>query len=225
VRSTALEPLVEGNSLDYSNKLDISCIVLAGGRGSRLGENKAWLTVGEKSLFQWVLYGISFLKGEVIIVTSGKESFPGLSAYPRHKIVSDIYTGRGPLGGIFTGLTVSKSLYNLVVACDMPFLNQALLTYMIQLADGFDVVIPRLDDMVEPLHAVYSKSCLAPMEHMIKQGNLSVNQLLSLITARYVEADEIDRFDAKHLSFFNVNTKADLETAQELVRNIINDKR
>ncbi len=204
--------------------LDISCIVLAGGRSSRLGRNKIQLTVGKKSLLQWVLYGISFLKGEVIIVTSGKESFPRLTGYPRHKVVTDIYPGRGPLGGIFTGLTASNSLYNLIVACDLPFLNQALLSYMIQLAAGFDLVIPRLGDMVEPLHAVYSKDCLAPIERMIREDNLSVNRLLSLVRVRYVNTDEIDKFDPNHLSFFNVNTQADLEMARELVRRKVNDK-
>ena len=198
--------------------MDISCIVLAGGRGARLGYNKAQVIVGKKSLFQRVLHSIGFVKGEVIVVISEKQPFAWLIGYPRHKIVTDIYPGRGPLGGIFTGLIVSKSLYNLVVACDMPFLNQALLSYMIQLAAGFDMVIPRLDDMVEPLHAVYSKNCLAPIEHMIKQDNLSVNRLLSLVTVRYVDNDEIERFDPKHLSFFNINTEADLKTARELVR-------
>ena len=198
--------------------MDISCIVLVGGRGARLGHNKPQITVGKKSLFQRVLHGVSFLNAEVIIVTSGKESFPWLINYPRRRVVIDIYPGRGPLIGIFTGLKVSKSLYNLVVACDMPFLNQALLNYMIQLKGSFDLVIPRLGAMVEPLHAVYAKSCLAPIEHMIKEDNLSVHRLLESVKVRYVDSNEIDRFDPKHLSFFNVNTEADLETARELAR-------
>ncbi len=205
--------------------MDISCIVLVGGRGSRLGRNKAQVVVGKKSLFQWVLNGVSFLKGEVIVVT-GEETFSSwLTSYPKQKVVTDIYPDRGPLVGIFTGLTVSKSLYNLVVASDMPFLNQGLLSHMIQLVAGFDLVIPRLGDMVEPLHAVYSKSCLAPMEHMIKQDELSIHRLLGLVKVRYVDRDEIARFDPEHLSFFNVNTEADLEMARELVSrgDIIND--
>ena len=70
--------------------------------------------------------------------------------------------------------------------------------------------------MVEPLHAVYSKNCLAPAESLLKQGNLSVYQLFPLVKVRYVEAEEIDRFDPQHLSFFNINTEADLETARKL---------
>ncbi len=206
--------------------MDISCIVLAGGKGSRLGYHKAQVIVGKKSLFQRVLCSISFVKGEIIIVTGGKEDLPWFTSDTRHRVVTDIYPGRGPLVGIFTGLRLSKSLHNLVVASDMPFLNQALLSYMTRMATGFDLVIPRLGAMVEPLHAVYSKSCLAPIEQMIKEDNLSVYRLLILAKVRYVEADEIDRFDPEHLSFFNINTEADLERARELVgrKDIIDDK-
>ena len=87
------------------------------------------------------------------------------------------------------------------------------------------MVIPRLGNMVEPLHAVYSKGCLAPIECLLKQGNLSIRELFTLVKVRYVGAAEIDRFDPKHLSFFNVNTEADLETAREIARgDMSNDK-
>lgn len=207
--------------------MDISCIVLAGGKGSRLGDNKAQVIIGKKSLFQWVLYRISFLKGEVIIVASTDELASWQAGYPDYKVVTDIYSDRGPLVGIYTGLTVAKSSYSLVIGCDMPFLNQALLSHMIQVAPDFDMVVPRVGDMVEPLHAVYSKSCLDPIESMIEQDNLSVHRLLDLVQVRYVDSDEIDRFDPEHLSFFNINTQAELEMARDLVnrRDITNDKR
>jgi molybdopterin-guanine dinucleotide biosynthesis protein A len=198
--------------------LDIGCIVLVGGKGSRLGRNKAQEIVGKKSLFHWVLDSVDFLKSEVIVVTGAEEFSSWLTRCPsRYKVVADIYPSRGPMVGIFTGLTASKSLYNLVVGCDMPFLNQGLLSYMTQIAAGFDLVIPRLGNMVEPLHAVYSKSCLVPMERMIEQDDLGINRLLGLVKVRYVDSDEIDRFDPEHLSFFNVNTEADLKMARGLV--------
>ena len=69
-------------------------------------------------------------------------------------MVTDTYPGKGPLGGIYTGLGAAESFYNLVVACDMPFLNQTLLDNMIQNSANFDLVVPRLGNMVESLHAV-----------------------------------------------------------------------
>ncbi len=207
--------------------MNISCIVLAGGKGLRLGRNKALEAVGSRNLLQQAISNISFLKSAIIIVTAREQSLPQFIDYPGLRVVTDIYPDKGPLGGIYTGLIMSDSFYNLVVACDMPFLNQALLGYMLQLAPNFDLVIPRLGNMIEPLHAVYSKNCLAPMEYLLKQGSLKVRQLFDLIKVRYVETDEISRFDPKHLSFFNINTEADLKVAKQLAKetNIINDKR
>ncbi len=191
--------------------MDICCIVLVGGKSLRLGRDKALEIVGNRSLLQQVVSCISFFKSDIIIVTATEQSFPQFVDYSKLRIVTDIYPGKGPLGGIYTGLAVSDSLYNIVVAGDMPFLNQALLHYMIQISANFDLVVPRLGNMIEPLHAVYSKGCLASIEHLLKQGNLSVRELFNLVRVRYVEAEEINRFDPKHLSFFNINTKADLE--------------
>jgi molybdopterin-guanine dinucleotide biosynthesis protein A len=206
--------------------LDISCIVLAGGKGSRLGCNKAEVVIGGKSLFQWVLCRVSFLKSEIIVVAGTNGFAPMEAGYSGHKVVTDVYPDRGPLVGVYTGLTVAESFHSLAVGCDMPFLNRALLSYMIKVAPGFDVVIPRVGDMVEPLHAVYSKGCLAPIEGMVEGGNLSVHGLLGLVRVRYVDSDEIDRFDPEHLSLFNVNTLDELERARSLVEQgaVVNDK-
>jgi molybdopterin-guanine dinucleotide biosynthesis protein A len=163
---------------------------------------------------------LSFLESDIVIVATEKQRLSWFGDYPGVKIVTDIYPDKGPLGGIYTGLVTSDTRYNLVVACDMPFLSQPLLGYMVQLSANFDLVIPRWNGLVEPLHAVYSKDCLAAMESTLKQGILSVTKLLSLVRVRYVEAEEIERFDPKHLSFFNVNTEADLAMAKEIAREI-----
>ena len=205
--------------------LDVSCIVLAGGKGLRLGRDKVQEIIGDRNLLQRVLSQLSSFNNDIIVVTAGEKSLSQFIGYPRFRIVADTYPGKGALGGIYTGLAASNSLYNLVVACDMPFLNQALLRYMIQLLAGFDLVVPRVGELTEPLHAVYSKSCLAPIERLLNQGELRVSTLFGLVKVRYVEADEIDRFDPKHLSFFNINTEADLETAQRLAKETSGDKR
>lgn len=196
--------------------MDTSCVILAGGKGFRLGHDKVLETVGNESLLQQVISCVSLLCRDIIIVTAKERTIPQFINRSKLRVVTDTFPGKGPLCGIYTGLATSNSLYNLVVACDMPFLNQALLRYLIQLSANFDMVVPRVGNLVEPLHAVYSKSCLATIEYMIKQGNLSVADLLCLVKVRYVEAEEIDRFDPEHLSFFNINTKADLKTAREL---------
>jgi len=87
--------------------LAIGSIVLAGGKGLRLGSEKALETVGNKSLVQWVVFSLSFLNSDIIIVTAENQFFPQFIDYPKLKIVTDTYPSKGPLGGIYTGLAAS----------------------------------------------------------------------------------------------------------------------
>lgn len=152
------------------------------------------------------------------MVTS-QEQFDVVSAsLSEVKVMVDLYPGKGALGGIYTGLASSDSLYNLVVGCDMPFLNRDLLRYLIGIAPGFDAVIPRIDDMYEPLHAVYTKNCLVSISELMNQDRLEISQLFGLVNTRYVGKEEIVIFDPQFLSFFNVNTLDDLKKTKELLK-------
>ena len=194
-----------------------STIVLAGGKSLRFGKNKSQVKIGKRSLLEQVVACVSSVCGDIIIVT-GEQNIPQITGYPRLKVTTDVYPGKGPLGGIYTGLKTSTTHLNLVVAGDMPFLNRGLLGYMLGLADSYDLVVPRVGDLVEPLHAVYTKSCLSPIERMITQNELRVRELFPLVKVRYVDAAEIEKFDPHHLSFFNINTEADLAKAREIVK-------
>ncbi|MEE9583422.1 MAG: molybdenum cofactor guanylyltransferase [Dehalococcoidales bacterium] len=204
--------------------MEASCIVLAGGKSLRLGRDKVLEAFGNESLLQQVISCVSLLSSDIILVVANNRSVPEYTGYPKLKVVTDIYPGKGPLGGIYSGLAASASFYNLVVAADMPFLNQALLRYMIQISTNFDLVVPRMGRLVEPLHAIYTKSCLIPIERMIKQDILRIDLLFDQVKVRYVETEEIERFDPKHLSFFNVNTKADLEKAKKIAGELNDDQ-
>ena len=197
--------------------MDIGGIVLAGGKGIRLRKDKALETISKRTLLEQVVFQLSLLYGDIPIVIASGRRYPQLAGYTRLRMACDIYPGKGPLGGIYSGLKASDSFYNLVVACDMPFLNRDLLLYMVEAVIGFDLVVPRLGNLIEPLHAVYTKDCLAPIEHLLEKDSLSVRGLFPMVRVRYVEAEEIERFDSEHLSFFNVNTRADLERARGLI--------
>ena len=195
----------------------ISCIVLAGGKGIRLGRNKVTVNIGNRSLLQRVISNLSFLDVDIIVVTAKKEPLPQNIDYPRLKVISDIYPGKGSLGGIYSGLKASDSFYNFVVACDMPFLKRELIQYMIEVSADNDVVVPRLGDIIEPLHAIYSKNCIPSIEDLFNQGELQIFQFFPFVKMRYVEEEEIDKFDPEHLSFFNINTEKDLMQAKEIL--------
>ncbi len=197
--------------------MDISSIVLAGGKSLRLGHDKVAEKLGEKTLLEQVVSRIAPFSDTIIIVTAHERTFASLEINPRIKAVSDILPGRGSLGGIYTGLITSNSFYNLVVAADMPFLNVSLLRYMMEAADGYDFILPKVNGLFEPLHAIYSKNCIEPIKTILGQGKQVIVELFNYVKVRYIEAEEIDRYDPKHLSFFNINTQEDLELARQIV--------
>jgi molybdopterin-guanine dinucleotide biosynthesis protein A len=191
-------------------------IVLAGGKSSRLRRDKRLETVGDRSLLERVINVVNSVSSDIFIVKANGRAFPHLRESKKLRIVTDIYPDGGALGGLYTGLVASNSFYSLVVASDMPFLNHALLRYIIHIAEGYDAVVPRLGDKLEPLHAVYSKRCLIPMEWKLERGDLKIQEIYPLIRVRYLEDREIERFDPERLSLFNVNTETDLVKARKL---------
>ncbi len=205
-----------GSRSKQAKNLEISSIILAGGKSIRFGHDKVLEKIGNTSLLEKVISCIDPISEEIIIVTAKERTFARLSSHPRVKIVNDIVPGQGSLGGIYTGLLKSESFYNLVVAADMPFLNETLLRYMIKVAEGYDFVLPRVNKWYEPLHAIYSKNCIDPINSILKQGKKVIVELFDYVKVRFIEAGEIDKFDPKHLSFFNINTKEDLEKAKRI---------
>ncbi len=207
---------IDCRDYDESTQLGRSCIILAGGKSVRLGRDKIMEKLGDLSLLEHVISRIDPLVSEIILVISENRRFPQLECSQKIRIVSDIYPGKGSLGGIYTGLSSSNSFYSLVLAADMPFLNRPLLRYMFEASDGYDFVLPRIDSFFEPLHAVYSKNCIKPAESIIKMGCMVIVDLFQYVRVRYVEAEEIDQFDPQRLSFFNINTIEDLELARKI---------
>jgi len=196
-------------------RFGMTSIILAGGKSSRLGQNKALQVIDGKSLIQWVVDRLAILSTEIIIVTAHGEAIPCSSAV-RIKTVADIYPGKGSLVGIYSGLIASSSSKAIVVGCDMPFLSIGLLEYMTQICPTFDVVVPRIKDKLEPLCAVYSKNCSGPIQRLLEQDELRIIKFFSMVKVKYVEEDEVNRFDPEQLSFFNINSQADLNRARRL---------
>jgi molybdopterin-guanine dinucleotide biosynthesis protein A len=191
----------------------ISVIVLAGGRSRRLGTDKALLKLDGKWLLVRILQALSSLSDELLVVGGEQAKLAHLQV----SIVSDAYPGLGPLAGIYAGLKAMRHERGLVVACDMPLLSLELLRYMILLSNDFDVVIPRIGRELEPLHAIYSSACVRPIAEELERGCLRVIGFFSQVRVRYVDQEEIDAFDPRHLSFFNINTPEELETAERLI--------
>jgi molybdopterin-guanine dinucleotide biosynthesis protein A len=195
--------------------MGIASIILTGGKNQRLGKNKALVTIGGKSLIERVIERLRPLTSQMIIVTSQEKA--DLPVTGEAEILVDLYPGKGPLVGIYTGLLAVRYSHSIVVAGDMPFLNTELLSYMVELSDDFDAVVPRLrEEMMEPLHAIYSRSCLGKMKAYLEHNQFGVYQFLNTLHVRYVERPECQRLDPGLLSFFNINYQSDLDRANAL---------
>jgi molybdopterin-guanine dinucleotide biosynthesis protein A len=194
----------------------ISAIVLAGGQSMRLGKDKSLLEVGGQPIVVRTVRTLACLSDDLIIVTNDPARYEPLALPVR--LVPDEEPGVGSLMGIYSGLKAARHDYALVVACDMPLLDLPLLRYMLPLAEDHDIVIPRVGDLLEPLHAIYGKSCLSAMTRLLEQGRRQIIAFYDEVRVRYVDKDEIDAFDPLHLSFVNVNTPEDWERAERLLR-------
>lgn len=191
----------------------VSAVILAGGRSRRLGVDKALLKLNGEWLLERIANALARLTDDLLVVVDDRHKLGHLCL----RTVADVQPGLGPLGGIYSGLQAMRHERGLLVACDMPLLDLNLLRYMVSLSSDFDVVIPRIGDNVEPLHAVYSKACVAPIAELLQQGDLRIVHFFPRVRVRYVERAEIDAFDPQHWSFFNINTVDDLDSARQLI--------
>lgn len=190
-------------------------IILSGGNNRRMLHNKAFLQMGQKSIIEREIEVLSTFFSRIIVVTNTPENHEHL----RVSLVSDVVPGKGPLGGIYSGLMASKDKYNSVVSCDLPFLNAGLISYMIELTEGHDIVVPRLNGLVEPLHAIYSKHCLIPIKRQLDRNELKIQSFFGEVKVRYIRESEIKKYDPKGIAFFNVNTEEDLGKARLIAEN------
>jgi molybdopterin-guanine dinucleotide biosynthesis protein A len=187
--------------------------VMAGGRSSRLGRDKALLTINGETLLVRAVRTLHSVTAEQIVVGPPDRATQagGVRAVP------DEYPGSGPLGGIYSALRAASHEYLLVVACDMPFLNPALLAHLLTLAPAHDVVLPRLQGRGEQLHAVYRRTCLDPIRRQIERGDYKIDRFFAEVDVRDVDEDELRRYDPDLHSLRNVNTADDWAEAQRLL--------
>ena len=190
---------------------DVSGVVLAGGRSTRYGKNKALVKLHGTPLIERVLDVMRPIFRRVIIITNTPDEYSYLEL-PMHE---DIIKGLGPLGGIFTGLQVIPNS-GFFVACDMPFLNQGLICHIVEIKADFDVVVPRISGNMEALHALYGKGCQSKIEGLINSGIYQVFRFFNEVSVRYVDEDEVRIFDPDQRSFLNINSPEGLDDFDNL---------
>ncbi len=187
--------------------------IIAGGPASRFGgRDKSSLDVGGRSILQRQLDALGPLTDRVLVVANRPARFrrAGLP------VVKDIIPGAAALGGIYTALSSAETEQVLVIAADMPFLTTRFLEHLVRAAGGVDLAIPRSADGLQPLCAMYSHACLAPIRARIGGGTLRIQDLATEVRTREIGPAELACYDPDGLLFFNVNTPDDYERAVAL---------
>jgi molybdopterin-guanine dinucleotide biosynthesis protein A len=189
--------------------------IIAGGQSSRMGTDKSFVPLQGKPLIAHLLARVAALgPDETILITNRPDDYAHLGL----PMFTDVLPGKGALGGIYTAIHASQSPYTLALACDMPFVNVELLCYMLDLtASGeADVVVPRVDEHPQGLHAIYSRACLPPIRARLDSDRLKVIGFYDAVRVRYLDPPEWAQFDPQGLSFHNINTPAELLKAQQI---------
>ena len=149
---------------------------------------------------------------EILVVAPRLENF---QKYPV-RAVSDIYSGGGSLGGLYTGLFYSRTPWIFVSACDTPFLSAKLIEALKNKARNCRVVIPRTQEGLQPLCALYHKDCLGPMKALLEQGERKIIEFFPRVKVSYLEEAELAPWGLSPSVFFNINTPQDLKKAEIL---------
>lgn len=179
-----------------------------------MGSDKALIPLAGKPLIEHVLARVHGLGDELLITTNRGADF----AYLGLRTVSDPQPAAGTLAGIHTALHAARGDRVLVLACDMPLVNRALLDHLVSLAADADVVIPYHNGWFEPLHAVYARqSCSRAIASAIAAGERRIISFFPQVHVLRVEEATLQQYDPQGLSFFNINTPTDLARAERLL--------
>ncbi|MDR4950116.1 molybdenum cofactor guanylyltransferase [Neobacillus cucumis] len=180
-----------------------AAIILAGGKSSRMGTNKALLKINEKTNIERIVEQLKLLFDDLILVTNDAKTYEFLDV----QMVPDQYPGMGPLAGVHAGLNVSNYDVNLVVACDMPFISSELAEALLANTSNYDAVVPVINGKQHPLFAVYQKQVAKMVEERIQSGQLRMKHLLDDLNVLYVTEKELATYSPITLEkvFFNMN--------------------
>ena len=193
---------------------DFSIAIQAGGKSSRMGQEKGLLKFRDQPLIEYILGQLSGFGSETFIVSNQPHHYQAFGC----SVYTDVFPETGPLGGLYSAIYHAKNDICLVLACDMPIINHDLLNFLFHELGEFDAVIPRLksNDYAEPFRAVYRKSCLDPIFLSLKRGEHRVISFFDYAKINFINNEEIIKYDPHFHSFTNINTTEDLKAAERL---------
>ena len=178
-------------------------VILAGGRSRRMGQDKAKLDYDGETFLEKLAFELGGFDERLLSVAEAGAR-PPLAGF---ETVADIYTGRGPIGGLFTALTLCRSDALLAVSCDLPLFEKAFADFLVSRMDGCDTLMPRsADGRVHPLCAVWRKDCAPVLAAHLRCGDCRLLNAADDLNVKYIDPGEFAR------CLTNVNTPEDYKT-------------
>ena len=196
--------------MPYQQQRDITGIILVGGQSRRMGRDKAFLEIDGRPLFEIVLDLFRANFPRILLVGNREERFTPYQL----PVLPDIYPGSS-LGGLYTGLYHAQTEHVFVSSCDLPFPSEKVLRHLCSLKESFDAVVPSTSYGYEPLFALYSKSCLAPIKAQLETGEYCAFSYYPQLNIRYVPPAELAPLDPEARAFLNLNTPEEFARAGE----------
>jgi molybdenum cofactor guanylyltransferase len=188
-----------------TSKPKVTGIILAGGKSSRFGSDKALYEYRGKKLIGYTIEALKPVTREILISTNkpADYEFTGL------KTVQDAFPGQGPLAGIYSGLVNSANEKTLVVGCDMPFLKPALFEYLLSQSERYQVVYPAHKGFTESMVGFYNKSTIPAIESALKLGNNKILNAVESLEVLFINVDDQEFYEVD--LFRNINSQKDLD--------------
>ena len=172
------------------------------------------MSLGGKRLVDRVVEVMRSVFDDLLMVTNTPDVYADLGL----PMVQDVWPEKGSLGGVYSAIYHVATPYCLVVACDMPFLQAAVLRYLITQLTDYDVVVPDVLGELQTLHAIYSKACLQPIERRLETHRLRIVGFFPEVRVRTVTASELEPYDPELLAFQNLNTPEEFQAAEQRLR-------
>ena len=187
-------------------------IILCGGKSCRFGEDKGLCTLAGEPMINYPIKALKSLCDEIII-SSNEKRYEKLG----YKVIPDTIKNIGPIGGIYTALKESKNDHNLIVSCDMPFLNPELLKHIIDNTQNSLIASAFKDEYVEPLCSYFNKKTIPLIGEMIHNKYFKLQILLNRANYKKINIDESLPFFKDHL-FLNINTQIEYNKAETIIK-------
>ena len=181
--------------------VDFGISVLAGGKSSRMGEDKGLMSLFGKPMIEYVLEEAKIL-GKPIQIISNNANYKKFG----HPVYTDKFKEKGPLSGLYTALTHSDKEYNLILSCDIPYAKSTLFRFILENCEGYDVTLPSKEERIHPLIGVYKKSLTEHFENEINNNRLKILDAIQNLNGQILDASDFEK-----INFTNLNSKSDLE--------------